>query len=136
MIPRLPILVVDPNRHTGTPTEEFVAFVKAVVEIFEDETSDFRTSAEVNPNNGSAKLFAWTKNRPPIEIETAREIAERIHSLVLAETGKSVEVFPFNMPNIRLPLHPEKIAIIDSGKLGRATRLKSRKRGVCLEIGV
>ena len=87
MIPRLPILVVDPDRHTGTPTEKFVAFVKAVVEIFEDETSDFRTSAEVNPNNGSAKLFAWTKNRPPIEIETAREIAERIHSLVLAETG-------------------------------------------------
>jgi|GEM_PF-1854365 len=124
----VPFLAIDPDRHTGTPTEDFIAFVEVVADIFEAETSDFRTSAEVNPNNGSAKLFAWAKNRRPIEIEAAREIAERIHNRVLTETGKSVEVFPFNMPNLRLPLHPEKITLIGSGKLGRAIRLKGRER--------
>lgn len=124
----VPFLAIDPDRHTGTPTEDFIAFVEAVAEIFQAETSDFRTSAEVNPNNGSTKFFAWSKTRKPIEIETAREIAERIHDRVLAETGKSVEVFPHNMPNIRLPLHPEKITLIDSGKLGRAVRRKGRER--------
>ena len=56
----VPFLAIDPDRHTGTPTEEFIAFVQVVARIFQAETSDFRTSAEVNPNNGSTKRL--TKN--------------------------------------------------------------------------
>jgi hypothetical protein len=111
----VPLIAIDPDRHTGTPTDDFIRWVQKVADIFEADNSEFRISAEVNPNNGSAKFFAWPKDGKPLPLEDAKEIAERIHNRILAETGKGVEVFPHNMPNLRLPLHPEKLTIIGSG---------------------
>lgn len=124
----VPLIAVDPDRHTGLPTEEFITWVQIVADIFEAETPDFRISAEVNSANGSTKFFAWPVNGEPIQLEQAKEIACRIHDRIEQESGKKVEVFPHNMPNLRLPLHPEKSTIIDSGLLGTAIRRKGREK--------
>jgi len=124
----VPLIAIDPDRHTGTPTDEFILWVQEVADIFEAETSAFRLSAEVNPKNGSAKFFAWPKDGKPLSLDDAKQIAERIHDRVVEETGKGVEVFPHNMPNLRLPLHPEKVTIIGSGLLGKTIRKKGREK--------
>lgn len=122
----LPFLSIDPDRHKNTPIEEFIEYVRAVTSIFEAACPDYHLSGEVNPTNGSSKLFAWPTRSDSIEITEAKDIAGDVHRRILEATGKNIECFGHNMKNIRLPLHPEKLTVIDSGLLGRATRRKGR----------
>ena len=124
----VPFLAVDLDRHTGTPTAEFLRFVEDVAVLFETACPDCRISAELNPKNGSTKLFAWRNDCTPFEIQAARERSAVIHARIVEATGRNVEVFVKSAKNLRLPLHPEKHTIIDSGHLGRATRVRGTER--------
>ena len=80
--------------------------------------------AEVNPRNGSAKFFGWGDQ--PIPIDTAKKIGEQIHE-VLRQKGilgskDRLGVFPFNHPQVLLPMRIDKVTIIDSGLLPICTR--------------
>ncbi|MCB9924896.1 MAG: hypothetical protein H6822_22140 [Planctomycetaceae bacterium] len=127
------LLAIDLDRHDPTSIAEFLQLVKAVTQITLDLCPDYRLSAEVNPNNGSAKLFAFKigeRGTPvTIPIKDARAKANEIKEAILSATGKRIEVFPDNNPHIRLPLRLGKINIIDSGVLEKHTYRKKNDSG-------
>ena len=78
---------------------------------------------EVNPKNGSVKFFGW--GREAIPIHTAIKIGEQIHE-VLGKQGllgpKGREVFPYNHPQVLLPMRRDKTTVIDTGVVPQCTR--------------
>jgi hypothetical protein len=72
------------------------------------------------------KFFGWGDRSIPINI--AHKIGEMIHEALgrngLLGQKNAREVFPFNHPQVLLPMRVDKITIIDTGVLPTCTRKK------------
>lgn len=78
--------------------------------------------AEVNPNNGSAKLFGVTGR--PIPTDRARELGQKVHAFLLEQGVGDIEVFPFNCVQVGLPARADKDTVCPTGLLGKCLRRK------------
>lgn len=89
---------------------------------------------EVNPGNGSVKFFGWGDR--PIPLEVAQKIGEQIHEAMRAKGIVGLkdrrEIFPYNHPQVMLPMRIDKTTIIDSGVLSKCIR-KKRQYGLGYE---
>ena len=126
----LPFVSVDLDRHDGTVLAR--PHIREVLATARLLTSSFTSACgyrlhwciEVNPNNGSVKFFGWSDR--PILIDAARKIGEQIHEAMrrIGTLGpkNGREVFPFNHPQVLLPMRTDKITVIDTGVLGKCVR--------------
>ena len=128
----VPFIGVDEDRHTGeVKTEVHIREVIRTGRLLKERFSfalghRLNWCVEVNPNNGSVKFFGWS-NRP-IRIDVAKIIGELIHEAMgrngLLGTKSCREVFPFNHPQVLLPMRIDKTTIIETGVLPMCVRKK------------
>ena len=83
---------------------------------------------EVNPKNGSSKFFGFTGT--PIPVDYANRLSQQIHQSLIAEGIGPREVFPFNSPQVFLPMRTGKVTIIDNGILRKCERRRDNRKGV------
>jgi hypothetical protein len=116
----VPFITLDPDRHNASDCpDQFLTLCKAVVEFAQQQT-DFFLQGEVNPRNGSAKIFMWHKELEAIPIKKARDLAEEFKEKIRDLTGDEIEVFPAKgHTKIKLPCREDKTTIIDTGYLPR-----------------
>jgi hypothetical protein len=125
-------ITVDLDRHSGeTLTKphilEVIATGRLLTRYFSNALG-YRLNwcVEVNPRNGSVKFFGWGDQ--PIPIEIAQKTGEQIHEAmrqkgILGPKDRR-EVFPYNHPQVMLPMRSDKLTIIDSGVVPKCTRKK------------
>ena len=82
---------------------------------------------EVNTKNGSTKFFGFTGH--PIPVDYANRLGQEIHESLIANGIGSREVFPFNSPQVFLPMREGKATIIDTGVLGKCERRRDNRQG-------
>jgi hypothetical protein len=126
----VPFVTVDLDRHTADiPSKTHIREVVATGRLLRARFSQIlgfrlRWCVEVNPNNGSVKFFGWGDR--PIPIEIARQIGEMVHEALgrngLLGPKNSREVFPFNHPQVLLPMRTDKNTVIDTGVLAKCVR--------------
>ncbi|HCS50104.1 MAG TPA: hypothetical protein DIW81_00705 [Planctomycetaceae bacterium] len=124
----VPFIAADIDRHHNENAEKHIERVIRVGRQCILMFPHLRWLVEVNPNNGSSKIYGF--GRKAIGICKARIMAEKLHSVVVQITGQNTEVFPHNMPQILLPFRRDKITIIAGGELNKVDRYKiiNRKR--------
>ena len=123
----VPCLAADIDRHPKgkTPTiAEHLVIVEQTYCIARRALPEYKVSVESNPDNGSAKLFFWPRRGQFIPIGRAEADAAKLRAALIASDIKTVCVFPDNLPNLRLPLHPSKINLVGSGLVRRVERKK------------
>lgn len=133
----VPFVSIDLDRHSGSVLAE--PHICAVLATGRLLTSSFTFArgyrlhwcVEVNSRNGSTKFFGFSDR--PIPIKVARKIGEQIHEAMrrIGTSGpkNSREVFPYNHPQVLLPMRKDKTTIIDSGMLARCIRKKRVRDG-------
>jgi hypothetical protein len=116
----VPFITLDPDRHNASICpDHFLTLCEAVVEFAQQQT-DFFLQGEVNPRNGSAKIFMWHKELEAIPIDDVRDLAEQFKEKIKDLTGNEIEVFPAKgNTKIKLPCREDKISVVDTGLLGR-----------------
>ena len=114
----VPYISPDPDRHTASVCPiKHLAHCKIVIKLAL-AYKDYFSLGETNENNGSAKLFMYAKDRKPIPIKIATEIAEKFKLDFFNLTGEQIECFPAKgNGNVKLPCNPNKCTIIDSGEV-------------------
>ena len=128
----VPFVTTELDRHSGdVHAEKHIQQAMATARLLKSRFSyilGFRLSwcAEVNPRNGSVKLFGWAHR--PIPVHIAKEIGEQVHEALgrnglLDEKGKR-EVFPYSHAQVLLPMRIDKTTIIDTGVLAKCFRKK------------
>jgi hypothetical protein len=124
----VPCLAADIDRHPkGKKTPTIVEHCEIVEQTFRIALlvlPEYKISVESNPDNGSGKLFFWPKRGQFIPIERAKTDAAQLRAALIAAGITTVCVFPDNLPNLRLPLHPSKINLVGSGLIRRMERKK------------
>jgi hypothetical protein len=117
--PMVPGPVVDIDRHNNEPMQEHTDRVmKAVHTLYR---LSIRFCAEINPINGSTKLFCF--GYKPIPLDRAKKWAQTIKEGL----EFNCEIFPLNMKAVWLPLRPDKTTIIDTGIAPK--EIRRRKNG-------
>ena len=133
----VPFVTVDLDRHSAdilakNHIREVMATGRLLITKF-SQAQGYRLHwcVEVNPNNGSVKFFGWGDR--PIPIDIAQKIGETIHEALgrngLLGKKHSREVFPYNHPQVLLPMRVDKITVIDTGVLPTCTRKKKDFQG-------
>ena len=136
----VPFVTVEHDRHDATvltkPHILQVAATGRLLTRYFSSALGYRLNwcVEVNPQNGSVKFFGWGDR--PIPIEIAQKIGEQIQE-AMREKGilgskDRREIFPYNHPQVMLPMRIDKTTIIDSGVLPKCTR-KQRQYGLGYE---
>jgi hypothetical protein len=118
----VPFITVDLDRHRASvPAREHTLRVLKAGRLLRRHVTELAWSvAEVNPKNGSAKIFGVTGK--PIPLDIAVELAQRVHALLLDHGLGNLEVFPFSCQQVGLPVRADKITIGPSGVLERCVR--------------
>jgi hypothetical protein len=126
----VPFVTVEHDRHDGTVLTkphilQVIATGRLLTRVF-SSAFGYRLSwcVEVNPRNGSVKFFGWGDQ--PIPLEIAQKIGEQIQG-AMREKGilgpkDRREIFPYNHPQVMLPMRIDKTTIIDLGVLPKCTR--------------
>jgi hypothetical protein len=120
----LPYIAIDLDRHfADIKAKQFLIDCITTDQIARKYCEQYGLflSYEVNPDNGSAKWFMWSKNKH-LSANYAAKIAEDLHKTIEKATGKNIEVFGYNCKALKLPLHPQKHTIIDTGHVANVAR--------------
>lgn len=124
----VPFVTVDMDRHYGQVLAQ--GHCQAVLKtgrILKRDYGYLKWLVEVNPKNGSTKFFGFTGK--PIPIEYANRLGEQIHQSLIANGIGPREVFPYNSPQVFLPMRSGKTTIIDTGVLGQVERRRDNGKG-------
>lgn len=124
----IPFISVDLDRHDGTVQAK--AHFQSVIKtgrLLKERFGYLKWLVEVNPKNGSTKFFGFTGH--PIPIDYANRLSQQIHQSLVDNGVGSREVFPFNSPQVFLPMREGKITIIDNGVLAKAERRRGNRFG-------
>ncbi|MEN6367811.1 MAG: hypothetical protein ABFC88_13455 [Thermoguttaceae bacterium] len=124
----VPFISVDLDRHDGTVQSK--AHFQSVIEtgrLLKGRFGYLKWLVEVNPKNGSTKYFGFTGR--PIPIEYANALSQNISECLVANGIGPREVFPFNSPQVFLPMRAGKTTIIDNGILEKCERRRGNRFG-------
>jgi hypothetical protein len=136
----IPFVTVEHDRHDATVLTkphilQVVATGRLLTRCF-SSAQGYRLNwcVEINPRNGSVKFFGWGDR--PIPIEIAQKIGEQIQEAMrqkgILGSKDRREIFPYNHPQVMLPMRIDKTTIIDSGVVPKCTR-KKRQYGLGYE---
>jgi hypothetical protein len=127
----LAFITVDLDRHDGKVlAKEHFQAVLETGRLLKRGFPFLNWLVEVNPRNGSTKFFGFSGQ--PIPVDRANRLSQQIHEMLVANGIGSREVFPFNSPQVFLPMREGKVTIIDTGVLATAlpTAARPPKLGV------
>ena len=99
----LPFVSVDLDRHGGEVlAKDHCQAVLATSRLLKKDFGYLTWLVEVNPKNGSTKFFGFAGRPIPVDQET--QLSEKIHGSLIANGIGKREVFPFNSPQVFLPM--------------------------------
>jgi hypothetical protein len=128
----LPYISVGLDRHNGEiPTKEHYQAVLATGRLLKRDYGFLSWLVEVNPKNGSTKFFGFTGH--PIPVGHANRLSQQIHESLIANGIGKREVFPFNSPQVFLPMREGKTTVIDTGVLGKCERRRANSKTYKME---
>jgi hypothetical protein len=120
---RLPFVAVDLDRHSATvAAHDHMLRVIRVGRLLKRNFPEISWSlVEVNPRNGSVKLFGFMAGSVPFDqgLELGRRVDE-----FLVDKKIVCEVFPHNCSQVGLPARSDKLTITPTGLLPTCTRRK------------
>ncbi len=124
----LPFVSVDLDRHGGEVlAKDHCQAVLATSRLLKKDFGYLTWLVEVNPKNGSTKFFGFAGR--PIPVDQATKLSEKIHGSLIANGIGKREVFPFNSPQVFLPMREGKVTIIDTGVLRTCERRRDNRHG-------
>ena len=124
----VPFVTVDLDRHDGQVlVKDHCQAVLKTGGLLKRNYGFLHWLVEVNSRNGSTKFFGFAGQ--PIPIDQANLLSRDISESLVANGIGPREVFPYNSPQVFLPMRQGKTTIIDTGVLGQAERRRDNSKG-------